>query len=95
MKRVIFGVIWFIVAWLALTIANMIIFGAVVQSTSDAHGFQQGYQAGLAFDKAHHGLLIIVRLGILALSILIAVIGTWKGVLPGTRRSAAQPTTGE
>ena len=90
MKRVVFGIIWFIVSWLVLTIADMIVMGTVISSTSKTADFQGGVQAGIAFAKAHAGLLLGVRLGILVLALLIAVIGTWKGVLPGTKRSSAQ-----
>jgi hypothetical protein len=89
-KRVIFGIIWFIVTWLALNVANMIVMGTVISSTSKTADFQGGVQAGIAFAKAHAGLLLGVRLGILVLALLIAVIGTWKGVLPGTKRSTTQ-----
>lgn len=86
MKRVIFGIIWFIVSWLILTIADMIVMGTVISSTAKTADFQGGLQAGIAFGKAHAGILLGVRLGILLASLLIAVIGTWKGVLPGTKR---------
>jgi uncharacterized membrane protein len=94
MKRVLMGLVWFVVSWLLLTIADMIIMGTVISSTSKAVGIQQGVQAGLTFAKAHATLLLTMRLGILVAALLIAVIGTWKGVLPGTRRSAPQPQAG-
>jgi hypothetical protein len=85
-KRVIFGIIWFIVSWLLLTIAEMIVMGTVISATTKSANFQQGVQAGIAFDKAHAGVLLAVRLGILLIALLIAVIGSLKGVLPGTKR---------
>jgi len=89
-KRVLFGIIWFIVSWLLLTIAEMIVMGTVISATTKSANFQQGVQAGLAFDKAHAGILLGVRLGILVVALLIALIGTLKGVLPGTKRSSSQ-----
>ena len=95
MKRAIFGIIWFIVSWLVLTIADMIVMGTVISSTSKTADFQGGVQAGIAFAKAHAGLLLGVRLGILVVALLIAVIGTWKGVLPGTKRSTSKVVPGD
>ena len=70
--------------------ADMIVMGTVLSSTTKTTNLQQGVQAGIAVAKAHARLLLGVRLGILVLALLIAVIGTWKGVLPGTKRSTAQ-----
>ncbi len=94
MKRVIFGIIWFIVSWLLLTIANMIVMGTMISATTKAGDFQQGVRAGIAFDKAHAGVLLGVRLGILLAALLIAVFGTLKGVLPGTKPRSAQMVDG-
>lgn len=94
MKRVLFGVVWFIVSWLVLTIADMIVMGTVISSSSKAVGIQQGVQAGIAFAKGHAGLLLSVRLGILVAALLIAVIGTAKGLLPGTRGDVPRPQVG-
>jgi hypothetical protein len=89
-KRAIFGIIWFIVSWLILTIADMIVMGTVISSTTKTADFQGGVQAGIAFAKAHAGFLLGVRLAILVVALLIAVIGTWNGVLPGTKRGSTQ-----
>ena len=94
MKRVIFGIIWFIVSWLLLTIADMIVMGTVISSTAKTADFQQGVQAGIAFAKAHAGLELGVRVGILVVALLIAVIGTFKGVLPGTKHRPSQTLDG-
>lgn len=93
MKRILFGILWFIVSWIVLTVIYGIIFGIVVSSTSNVTGYHQGMQAGLAFSHAHPDFAIGIRLVILVLAILIAVIGTWKRVLPGTRKKLADTAT--
>jgi uncharacterized membrane protein SpoIIM required for sporulation len=87
MKRVLFGILWFIVSWLLLNVVNMIVMGVVISSSSGASGYHDSFQAGIAFAREHAGLMIGIRLGILVAALLIALIGSVKGVLPGTRRS--------
>lgn len=93
MKRVFLGIFWFIISWIVLTLVYGIIFGIVISSTSNASGYQQGMQVGLAFSHAHPGFVIGMRLVILVLAILVAVIGTWKRILPGTRKKPADAVT--
>ncbi len=88
MKRILFGILWFIVSWLVLTLVYGIIFGIVIAAFNHSGDYQQGMQASLAFQQAHPTLVVIMRLAILLAAILIAVLGTWKGLLPGTRKKA-------
>ncbi|MDE2236185.1 MAG: hypothetical protein KGL13_00265 [Gammaproteobacteria bacterium] len=92
MKRILFGILWFVVSWIALTLIYGIIFGIVLSSTSNLSGYQGGVQAGLAFNHNHPSFVIGMRLLILALAILVAVIGSWKRILPGTRMKSTAST---
>lgn len=88
MKRILFGILWFIVSWLVLTLVYGIIFGIVIAMFNHSGDYQQGMQASLSFQQAHPTLVVAIRLLTLLAAILIAVVGTWKGFLPGTRRKA-------
>lgn len=85
MKRILFGILWFVVSWVVLSLIYGIIFGIVIATSHNAAGYQGGMQAAVAFGHAHPGFVIGMRLLILAIAILIAVIGSWKRILPGTR----------
>lgn len=91
MKRVFMGIVWFIAFWIVLTIVFMIVIGVVVTSTSSGNPttYEEGVQAGQAFAQAHALGLNLTRLGILLASIAAAAYGSWKGMLPGTKKSQA------
>lgn len=89
MKRVLMGVVWFVVFFIVLyiifsvVVAYMALHGAGIQEHT---GQQQMINAAMAFSQAHTGALSAWRLIILVVSIILAVAGTLKGVLPGTRK---------
>lgn len=90
MKRALFGILWFIISWIVLTIIFGIVSGIVFSMGHHAaSGYAQGVQAMRAFTQTHHGLVATIRIIILILAILIAVVGTWKGFLPGTKKKAS------
>lgn len=91
--RIFMGIVWFIVCFVVLYIAYAIVLGVVLTSAHHVAGYQEGLQAGQAFANEHAVLLSIVRWAIFIAAILFAVIGTFKGVLPGTRKklSATAP----
>lgn len=95
MKRVLMGVVWFVVFFVGFYIIFGIILGIVIAHTTGVthpESFQQSMQTGRAFAQAHDGALAVWRLIILVGSIVLAVAGTLKGVLPGTRKPKAGAT---
>jgi hypothetical protein len=92
MKRIIFGIIWFIVFWFGTLIIGSIIYGLaghgselVNQSMNAANsdeaydaGNKIGHAAGLEFSQKYGR---IIRFS----SLLLAVAGALTGVLPGTK----------
>lgn len=91
MKRILFGVLWFIICWIVLRIIYGIVFGIVFSSVQPVSGYHQGMQAAVAFSQTHHGLVVTINIVILILAILIAVLGTWKGFMTGTKKKAVAP----
>ncbi len=79
-KRILFGFLWFVV----ILMVSRMIAGGVVGASAGAGTttFEGGYQAGFAASQAFFG-----RWGWLFTvgSLALAVLGTWKGVLPGTK----------
>jgi uncharacterized membrane protein YgdD (TMEM256/DUF423 family) len=86
------GIVWFIVFFVVLYLIFSIVVGFLAMHAAGIQGavnYQQGLQTGAAFTQAHAVALSAWRLIILVVSILLAVVGTLKGVLPGTRKQAA------
>ena len=78
--------------FLVLYLIFSIILGVAITHSAGAaypENFQQSMQTGKAFVAVHAGALAIWRLVILLVSILLAVWGTVKGWLPGTRKKPA------
>ena len=95
MKRVLMGVVWFVVFFIVLYIIFSIILGVVIAHTTGVthpENFQQSMEAGRAFAQTHASALAVWRLVILMVSIVLAVAGTLKGVLPGTRKQKVTTT---
>ena len=84
MRRVLAGFVWFIVFQSTLLGVGGAIFGA--RAGADARGFAGGYEvgqaAGRAFGQELGGLVFLTALA-------VAVVGTWRGTLPGTRKAVA------
>ena len=90
--RIFMGIVWFIAFFVVLYIAYAIVLGVVISSAQHVAGYQEGLQAGMAFAREHALLLSLVRWGIFIAAILFALIGTWKRVLPGTRKQKVTAT---
>lgn len=89
MKRVLMGILWFIIFFVVLYIIFSVVVGYLVMHSTDIQGaanYQQSLQTGMAFAQAHATTLALWRLAILIVSALLAVVGTLKGFLPGTRK---------
>ena len=80
MKRVVCGVVWFLVLWFGILLLGSALVGGIAGSKtpSGQQGAVVGERAGRAFG-AKYGTLILLG------SLLIAVAGSATGVLPGTR----------
>ena len=91
MKRVLLGVVWFAAFFVTL----YVIFSVIVAFLAlHGSGVQPGdreaaLQAAVAYSRAHAQALAVWRLVILLAAILLAVWGTLKGWLPGTRKKTA------
>ncbi|WP_255990929.1 hypothetical protein [Chitinolyticbacter albus] len=91
MKRVFFGVICFVVfAFGGLVVGGAIagaIAGSKVKAVGLADGFakgeQVGYAAGAEFGQKYGGIVLIGAL-------VLSVIGTATGFLPGTKRKPSK-----
>lgn len=94
MKRVAFGIVWFLVFWLGAGMVGGGIAGVLAQvhnspSTAAAQTFSEGYSRGYDVGRVA-GREFGRRYGALILggAIVISILGTATGVLPGTGRKA-------
>ncbi|HET7921815.1 MAG TPA: hypothetical protein VFM15_03585 [Gammaproteobacteria bacterium] len=91
--RIFMGIVWFVVFFIVLYIAFSIVLGVMISGSTHASTVQEGMQAGMAFAREHALALSLCRWGIFIVSVAGAVLGTWKRVLPGTRKpKTADPT---
>ena len=89
MKRMLFGILWFVVIFVVLYLLFSIAEGFLAVHSAGAGvaaNYHEGLQAGIEFAKAHAAALAIWRLVILLASIVLAVVGAVTGKLPGTRK---------
>ena len=75
-KRVLFGLMWFVIIFMVSYLATGVI---VLFHTADIRSNQAIYEAAQAFRNTY---IIFFAIG----SLILAVIGTASGVLPGTKR---------
>jgi hypothetical protein len=99
MKRVGFGILWFMALWIGTGALGGGIAGALAQArtpppATDARslseGFSRGYDVGRVAGREfarRYGSLIFVG------ALVVSILGTATGVLPGTRRKGP-PATG-
>lgn len=95
-KRVLIGLVWLLVIWLAARVVCGAVVGGIASSQIAHHAvghdqnFNQGYavgqEASLAFFQ-QYGLLVLLG------SLLAAVVGTVAGFLPGTKRATTPAPT--
>ena len=87
MKRYLMGVLWFVAFYVALVF--------VAPSLMIARGLPAGAnqdqisQAAADFSLQHAGSLSVARWAALLIALLLAVLGTWKRKLPGTKPKPA------
>jgi hypothetical protein len=94
MKRIGFGLLWFVVLWVGTGAIGGGIAGAIASRSSPvggdaksvSEGFSRGYGvgqiAGRDFGRKYGPL-------ILGGALIVSIVGTATGILPGTRRKVA------
>lgn len=88
MKRIGLGVLWFVVLFVVLyLLAQIGVALTALHGVHDFHDQQAVIGAATGFVGAHLGLIRTLDWAALLLAVAIAVLGTWKGVLPGTRKT--------
>lgn len=90
MKRVLMGVLWFVVFYVALVIVVFVVPSLMILRGLPAGASQdQISQAAADFSLQHAGALSAARWAALLIALLLAILGTVKGKLPGTRQKPA------
>ena len=81
MKKIFMGVAWFIVFYLIICTAAGVIIGSKAPEDLRIKGFKEGYnyQPAEEFSKKYGGLILLS-------SLILAIIGTASGILPGTKK---------
>jgi len=85
-KRLFFGILWFIVLYMGACIITGGVAGAIA-------GIRSPDNASAAGSIAGREAVLALRVYFLFGSAALALVGTWFGVLPGTRKVAARPPT--
>jgi hypothetical protein len=78
-RRILFGLLWFVVFWFAGSVLVGAIAGAIAGANNPANASQVGAIAGSNAVEA-------LRLYILGGAVLMSAAGAWVGWLPGTER---------
>ena len=87
MKRVLMGVLWFVVFYVALVIVVFVVPSLMIlRGLPPGASQDQISQAATDFSLQHAGALSAARWAALLVALLLAILGTVKGKLPGTRQ---------
>jgi len=90
MKRVLMGVLWFVVIFVVLYFGASLATGFYMRTKVPADATaQQAYDATQQFMLQHAPAVAAAFWGIVLLAVALAVAGTVKGVLPGTKKPQA------
>ncbi len=81
MKKIFMGIIWFIVFYLVICTVAGVIIGSRAPEELKIKGFKEGYnyQPAEEFSKKYGGLILLSAL-------ILSIIGTASGILPGTKK---------
>jgi hypothetical protein len=77
-RKICFGFVWFLILILGTLILGGGVVGAIAGVNDPANSFAAGQAAGQAFGQAYGGMIFLA-------SLIIAVIGSIFGWLPGTK----------
>jgi len=86
-KATILGIVWCVVLYFVACFLVGAVAGAIAGAADPKNASIAGAQAGTAAVSAYR---LTIFLGVVA----VAIIGSWSGVLPGTKRNKAVPTDG-
>ena len=90
MRRNSMGVLWFLAIYVGLLVILLVVPAVLIASSLPPGPSQdQIVQAAADFDDRHGRLLSALRWAAFLLALGVAILGTWKGVLPGTRKPKA------
>ncbi len=78
MKKVGFGVLWFLVLSMGCLMLGALVVGFTADINGPANAQASGEAASRAFGRDYGGIIFLV-------SLIIAVLGSIKGWLPGTK----------
>ncbi len=86
-KRISFGVVWWFVLYFVACFLVGAVAGAIAGARDPENASVAGAQAGAAAVASYRSAIILG-------SAALAAVGTWSGVLPGTKRKRAKPSDG-
>jgi hypothetical protein len=84
-KATILGIVWCVVLYFVACLLVGAVAGAIAGAADAGNGSAAAARAGTAAVSAYR---LIIFIG------AVAVIGSWSGVLPGTKRNKAVPMDG-
>jgi hypothetical protein len=78
MRRIAFGILWFVVLYFVACFVIGAIAGGIAGSRDPANAAEKGREAGARVVASSRGYIF-------AGSVVLSVLGAWGGILPGTR----------
>jgi hypothetical protein len=88
MKRIWIGLLWFVLLSVGLWLLSSVMLALYIMSKLSAHAAEGAMvQAASDWAAAHADFIQEIDLGALLLAAVLAVWGTAKGKLPGTRKA--------
>lgn len=86
--RIVMGIVWFLIFFIVLYLiysTGIAMYMMHANGGVDLHDTQAVIASSQQFALQHAVLLRIAFYGVVLLSVLLAVLGTWKRKLPGTK----------
>lgn len=90
MRRSLMGALWFLVFYVVLIIVTFVVPSLlIVRGLPAGTSRDQISQAAMDFSSQHEIALSLARWAAFLIALALAVLGTWKGKLPGTKPKPA------